>query len=76
MSKNLAIVLVLLSGLGSTLSRPHYSWAFDLGKLLDNVESDDVNSIDVAGLAALLADKNSRVLVYDVDPASSRERWE
>src|SRR5229473_5021041 len=44
------------------------------GKLLDNVESDNVKSIDVAGLVALMADKNSHVFVYDVDPVSDREK--
>jgi len=33
-----------------------------------------VQSIDVAGLAALMTDKNSRVFVYDVDPVSDREK--
>ena len=75
MSKKLATVLVLLTALGAALfSLPCHGWAFDLGKLLDNVESDNVNSIDVASLAALLAGKSSRVFVYDVDPASSREK--
>ena len=32
-----------------------------------------MKSIDVAGLAALRAEKNLRAFVYDVDPASSRE---
>ena len=73
MSKKLATVLVPLLLGAALLSRPHYSWAFDLAKLLDNVKSDEVKSIDVAGLAALRAEKNLRVFVYDVDPASSRE---
>ena len=42
--------------------------------MLDNIESDNVKSIDVADLAALLADKNSHVFVYDVDPVGSREK--
>ncbi len=46
----------------------------DLGKLLDNIESDNVQSIDVASLAALMTDKNSHVSVYDVDPVSDREK--
>ncbi len=75
MSKKLATALVLLATLGAViLSRPCCGWAFDLGKLLDNVESDNVKSIDVPGLVALLAGRNSRMFVYDVDPASSREQ--
>jgi hypothetical protein len=62
-------------GLGChPLHLARYAWALDLGKLLDNIESDNVNSIDVAGLVALMADKNSHVFVYDVDPVSDREK--
>jgi hypothetical protein len=46
----------------------------DLGKLLDHIESDNVQSIDVASLAALMTDKHSHGLVYDVDPVSDREK--
>src|SRR5215469_7080321 len=75
MSTRPLTILILLAFLAAGL----LSWALparalDLGKLLDNVESDNVNSIDVAHLSALLTDKNSHVFVYDVDPASSREK--
>jgi len=74
MSKKLATVLVPLLLGAALLSRPHYSWAFDLAKLLDNVKSDEVKSIDVSGLAALRAEKNLRVFVYDVDPGQLSRR--
>ena len=75
MLKRPATVLIVLTALAATLfARPRYAWALDLGKLLDNVESDNVKSIDVAGLVALMADKNSHVFVYDVDPVSDREK--
>jgi hypothetical protein len=45
------------------------TFGLDLGKLLDHIESDNV-----ASLAALMTDKNSHVLVYDVDPVSDREK--
>jgi hypothetical protein len=42
--------------------RPLFTRPLDLGKLLDNIESDNVQSIDVASLAALMTDKNSHVV--------------
>jgi hypothetical protein len=75
MLQRAAIVPILLTALAAAvLGLPHYALAIDLGKMLDNIESDDVSSIDVNQLAVLLADKNSHVFVYDVDPASSREK--
>jgi hypothetical protein len=72
--KRPATVLIALTALGATLfTWPRYASALDLGKLLDNIESDNVKSIDVASLVAVMADKNSRVFVYDVDPVSDRE---
>jgi|SRR5215472_13882007 len=75
MCTRLATILILLAFLAAgLLGWPLHARALDLGKLLDNVESDNVNSIDVAHLSALLADKNSHVFVYDADPANSREK--
>jgi hypothetical protein len=76
MLKKQVIVLIVLTALSATplTTWPRRAWALDLGKLLDNIESDNVQSIDVASLAALMADKNSRVSVYDVDPVSDREK--
>jgi hypothetical protein len=75
MLKKQATVLIVLTALGATLfTWPRYAWALDLGKLLDNIESDNVKGIDVAGLVASMADKNSHVFVYDVDPVSDREK--
>jgi hypothetical protein len=54
----------------AVLTWPPHAWALDLGKLLDNVESDNVKSIDVVSLVALMAD-NSRVFVYD-SPVGAR----
>ncbi len=43
MLKRPATVLIVLTALGATLfAWPRYAWALDLGKLLDNVESDNV----------------------------------
>jgi hypothetical protein len=46
-----------------TLGAALFTRPLDLGKLLDNIESDNVQSIDVASLAALMTDKNSYVSV-------------
>jgi hypothetical protein len=75
MFKKSVIVLMVVMTLGAAvLTWPPHAWALDLGKLLDNIESDNVKSIDVVSLVALMADKNSRVFVYDVDPVSDREK--
>src|ERR1700676_5192953 len=75
MFKKSVIVPVVMMPLGAAVfTWPRHAWALDLGKLLDNIESDNVKSIDVASLVALLADKNSHVFVYDVDPVSDREK--
>jgi hypothetical protein len=75
MFKKSAIVLMIVMTLGAAVfTWPRHAWALDLGKLLDNIESDNVKSIDVASLVAVMADKNSRVFVYDVDPVSDREK--
>jgi hypothetical protein len=75
MFKKSVIVPVVMMTLGAAvLTWPRHAWALDLGKLLDNIESDKVKSIDVASLVAVMADTNSRVFVYDVDPISDREK--
>jgi len=75
MCTRLATILILLAfPAAGLLGWPLHAQALDLGKLLDDVESDNVKSVDVVHLCALLADKNSHVFVYDADPANSREK--
>jgi hypothetical protein len=53
---------------------PFFTQPLDLGKLVGNIESDNVQSMDVTSLAALMTDKNSHVPVYDIDPTGSSKR--
>jgi len=72
LKKSVIVLMVVMTSGAAVLTWPRHAWALDLGKLLDNIESDNVKSIDVASLVALMAD--TRVFVYDVDPVSDREK--
>src|SRR5437660_1111754 len=67
---------VLFALIAAALAFPSFARAADVGSLLNNQrEADNFKIIHTSDLAALRADRNSKVQIFDADGDKTRDRF-